>query len=74
MSKYVFGVDIGGTTAKLGLFDAQGTVLDKWEIPTGRANNGEAILPDIAKSIQEKMAEKGIASRNLALPDYFSIS
>lgn len=60
MGKYVFGVDIGGTTAKLGLFNDQGNVLDKWEIPTGRANNGEAILPDIAASIQDKMAEKGI--------------
>ena len=34
MSKYVFGVDIGGTTVKLGLFDVEGNVLDKWEIPT----------------------------------------
>ena len=34
MSQYVFGVDIGGTTVKLGLFRAQGDLLDKWEIPT----------------------------------------
>ena len=33
MKKYVFGVDIGGTTVKLGLFDVEGNVLDKWEIP-----------------------------------------
>lgn len=60
MSKYAFGVDIGGTTAKLGLFDEAGTILDKWEIPTGRANNGADILPNIADSILKKIEEKKI--------------
>ena len=57
MKKYVFGVDIGGTTVKLGLFDVEGNVLDKWEIPTRTENNGEKILPDIADSIREKMKQ-----------------
>lgn len=60
MSKYVFGVDIGGTTVKLGFFDVDGTLIDKWEIPTRKENNGENILPDVAKSIQDKMQEKDI--------------
>ena len=55
MKKYVFGVDVGGTTVKLGLFDAQGNVLDKWEIPTRTEYEGTHILPDIADSIREKM-------------------
>ena len=58
--KYAFGVDIGGTTVKLGLFDKDGCVLDKWEIPTVKENDGAAILPDVAESIQNKMKEKGI--------------
>lgn len=66
MSKYAFGVDVGGTTVKLGLFDKEGNVLDKWEIPTNKANKGEAILPDIAKSILAKMDEKGIKKEDLA--------
>lgn len=57
MKKYVFGVDIGGTTVKLGLFDVEGDVLDKWEIPTRTENGGEKILPDIADSIREKMKQ-----------------
>lgn len=57
MKKYVFGVDIGGTTVKLGLFDTDGNVLDKWEIPTRIENDGSQILPDIAASIQEKMKQ-----------------
>lgn len=57
MKKYVFGVDIGGTTVKLGLFDVEGNVLDKWEITTRTENGGENILPDIADSIKEKMKQ-----------------
>lgn len=41
MKKYCFGADIGGTTMKLGLFDADGMVLDKWEVPTHTENEGE---------------------------------
>ena len=66
MSKYAFGVDIGGTTVKIGLFDKQGNVLDKWEIPTNKENDGVAILPDIAESLKKKMEEKGIAKEELA--------
>ncbi len=61
MDKYCIGIDIGGTTVKLGLFLTDGTVVDKWEIPTRTENNGDQILPDIAASIKEKMAEKGIS-------------
>lgn len=66
MTNYVFGVDVGGTTVKMGLFDREGNVLEKWEIPTRTENNGEKILPDIAASIKEKMAQKGIAREDVA--------
>ena len=66
MSKYAFGVDVGGTTVKLGLFDGEGTLLDKWEIPTVTENQGEAILPDVAKSITAKMEAKGLAEADVA--------
>lgn len=61
MSKYAFGVDIGGTTVKLGLFGEDGSVLEKWEIPTDKKENGEHILPDVAASIEKKLTEKKIA-------------
>jgi len=60
VSKYGFGVDVGGTTCKLGLFLADGTLLDKWEIPTDTRDNGSAILEDIATAIEGKMAEKDV--------------
>ena len=31
---YAFGVDLGGTTVKMGLFKTDGTLADMWEIPT----------------------------------------
>ena len=61
MKKYCFGIDVGGTTVKCGLFTTAGEVLDKWEVKTRTENNGAQILPDIAASIKEKIAEKGIA-------------
>ena len=65
MSKYVFGVDVGGTTVKMGFFDSEGVVLEKWEIPTRTQNGGENILPDIAKSILNTMDEKGISKEDV---------
>ena len=66
MKKYVFGVDVGGTTVKMGLFNVEGEVLDKWEIKTRTENGGEAILPDIAASANGKLEEKGIAKEEVA--------
>ena len=53
--KYCFGVDIGGTTVKLGLFTTEGEIVDKWEIKTRTENQGEAVLPDIAAALNEKL-------------------
>lgn len=65
MSQYCFGVDVGGTTIKLGLFNESGIVLDKWEIKTRTKNNGESILPDIAETIKAKMEEKSISREDI---------
>ena len=61
MKKYGFGIDVGGTTVKVGFFETSGVLLDKWEIKTNTANGGEAILPDIAKTIEEKLSKEGIS-------------
>lgn len=66
MKKYCFGIDIGGTTVKMGLFKTDGTVLDKWEIKTRTANGGEAILPDIAASALKKLEELQISKEDVA--------
>lgn len=66
MGKYAIGVDIGGTTVKMGLFNVKGQVLDKWEIPTVTEDAGARVIPDIAKSILAKIGEKGIREEELA--------
>ncbi|MGN0401116.1 MAG: ROK family glucokinase [Acetatifactor sp.] len=65
MGKYAFGVDIGGTTVKIGLFEESGKLLHKWEIPTNKANAGESIISDIARSLLAEMKEKGIGEDEL---------
>jgi len=54
MKQYYFGVDLGGTTVKLGLFDKKVELIEKWEIPTRKEENGIYILPDIADAIKAK--------------------
>lgn len=66
MEKYCFGIDVGGTTVKCGLFTVEGDVLDKWEIKTRVEDNGVRILPDIAETIEKKLVEKNIAKDEVA--------
>lgn len=66
MKSYAFGVDLGGTTVKLGLFHTDGTLIEKWEIITRTENHSEHLLPDIAQTIQDKMTEKAISADNVA--------
>lgn len=54
MAQYYVGVDVGGTTVKLGMFSDTGELLDKWEIPTRLEEHGSHILPDIVDSIEGK--------------------
>ena len=61
----LFGVDLGGTTVKMGLFDDGGERLAEWEIPTRKENDGEQILPDIAASIKKTMEERGLQAEEI---------
>lgn len=64
--RYCMGVDVGGTSVKLGLFETEGKLLDKWEIPTRKENHGEQILPDVAASILKKLEERKIQREDVA--------
>lgn len=61
MKKYGFGVDIGGTTIKMSLFEMTGHMVDKWEIPTNTENNGSSILSDVAAVIEGRLVQDGIS-------------
>lgn len=59
MGKICFGIDIGGTTVKIGILSEEGQILDKWEIKTRTEDNGAHIVSDIAESLKKAIAEKG---------------
>lgn len=61
MKKYIFGVDLGGTTVKMGLFLSSGELLHTWEIPTRTEKGGKYILGDIADSVIETLREREIS-------------
>ena len=61
MEKLCFGIDIGGTTVKLGLFTEEGNLVDKWEITTRKEESGRYILSDVAKSIESKIEEQNLS-------------
>ena len=65
MAKYVFGVDVGGTTVKMGLFTVEGELLDKWEIKTRTEDGGKNVLPDIAESIKGVIDSKKLAKEDV---------
>lgn len=60
MKEYAFGIDLGGTTAKIGLFTTTGDLLEKWEVPTDTSDQGVRILPNLAAAVQDKMAQRSL--------------
>ena len=60
MSLKCIGIDIGGTSVKLGIFEEDGTLVKKWEVPTRKEENGKYILGDIAASIRRTAKESGL--------------
>lgn len=65
MGKKCIGVDVGGTSVKIGLFEVTGELLDKWEVPTRKEEEGKYILEDVAASILKTLENKGIAASEI---------
>ena len=68
VSRYLIGVDVGGTTAKIALFDSEkiSEILVKTAVPTRTESDGVHILPDIAEAISVMTEEAGIAMDDIA--------
>lgn len=56
----IIGVDIGGTTVKIGMINNGGEILKKWEIPTNTLNAGESIVGDVWHSINNELTASKI--------------
>ena len=65
MKKYVFGIDVGGTSVKCGLFKRDGEVLEKWSIVTRTEDGGKNILPDVGATILAKMADHNLSEKEI---------
>lgn len=63
--KYGFGVDVGGTTVKLGLFNENGDLIENRELPSRTENGGAAILPDIASAVAACAERRALADADL---------
>lgn len=66
--KKVIGIDLGGTTAKIGILNQKGEIEKKWELPTDISEEGSLIIPNIIQSIQEVLS-----ADNLSATDFLGI-
>ena len=66
MKRYGFGIDVGGTAIKMGLFTTDGELIEKWEIKTNKEDQGSRIFDDIAEQIDEKISERNISKSEVA--------
>lgn len=64
--KYAFGVDIGGTTIKIGLLTIAGEIVYETAIDTDISDSGKNVLPDIATKIAEILSELKIEKEMVA--------
>ncbi len=65
MEQVCFGIDIGGTAVKVGLFNTEGALLNKWDFATRKTENGKDILADAAQFIKDKIVELQLNRANI---------
>ena len=63
--RYCFGIDIGGTTVKIGLFSEEGKLMDRWEVPTRKESEPSGLLKDVKASLEKCLEEKKIKKEDI---------
>lgn len=53
---YIFGIDVGGTSIKIGFFDSNNVLIEKWSIKT----NKDTLFIDLTNNIKEYLEKKNI--------------
>lgn len=64
--RYGFGIDIGGTSIKFGLFRNDGAPIEKWSVPTPTADSGRELLPTIESECRKEMTVCGLQTGQMA--------
>ncbi len=65
MERYIWGIDIGGTAVKIGLFRENGDEVCELEIDTIKENGGAGILPDVGKTLITYMNDNNITKEQV---------
>lgn len=65
MKKTIIGVDIGGTTVKIGFVTQNGDIITKWEIPTNIVDNGKNIIEEVWTSIKNELENNKITKEEI---------
>ena len=68
MKNQLLGVDIGGTTVKIGRFSDTGDLLDKWDLPTDKTGGGARILSEIHASVARRIGWSAIRGVGFGVP------
>ena len=68
MEEFYLGIDIGGTSVKIGLFDKNINFLEKWTLPTDLKENGKNILPQTAEFVKAKTNNLNIKAVGIGVP------
>ncbi len=63
--KKVIGIDLGGTTAKLGIIHSTGEIEHKWSIETDISEEGRHIVPNIIQSLVENLEKYGLTADDI---------
>jgi|SRR5699024_423632 len=63
--KRIIGIDIGGTTVKIGILKITGDLECKWEIPTDKSDEGQSIVRQICQSIENRIDELFIQKQHI---------
>ena len=63
--KYCFGIDIGGTTVKIGLVAETGEIVTRWEVPTRKGSDPAGLLEDVKTSLENCMEERNMEKADI---------
>ncbi|MGE5701412.1 MAG: ROK family glucokinase [Clostridia bacterium] len=64
-NRFIVGIDIGGTTVKMGLFTTSGTLMNKREQPTLVELGEDRVIERIAHMVEQLLNQTGVAKNEI---------
>lgn len=61
MSKFIIAIDLGGTSAKMGVLNDNAEIIDRWSVETDISQEGTLIVPNIIQSIHGFLNRENIS-------------